>query len=397
MSPDAARRAAFKAFGNRTTTREDVRAVWIPVWLEQLGQDVRYAARSLRRNPLFTLIVIGTLAIGIGLTTAVFGVFNAILLRPLDYPDAARLVVVDTESPELPSGQDLANNQDYWDWKDQATSLDALFAYNVYDQTLGAGDDPVRVRTAAVSADFWPVSGARVVAGRPPAGDEPNVALLSEPLFERLFSRDPQTIGRVVTLDRTAVTIVGVLPRAFRLQLPMPRRPGSRTRMSISCARSPCRSQRAVPAALEPRWPGQARDRSHAAAAELGDIRARIRQRPPPRFSAGGASRGTDGSTRAARTERAARGRGFVLLVACTNVADLLLARMSARSKEMAVRVSVGAGARILRQLLLESVAYCVIGGLGPWPSRAGAWRPSSTYTRTRRRAWPSPPSIARS
>ena len=368
MSPDAARRAAFNAFGNRTTTREEVRAVWIPVWLEQLGQDLRYAARSLRRNPLFTLIVVGTLAIGIGLTTAVFGVFNAILLRPLDYPDAARLVVVGTESPELPSGQDLANNQDFWDWKDQATSLDALFAYNVYDQTLGTGDDPVRVRTAVVSADFWPVSGARVVAGRLPAGDEPNVALLSEPLFERLFSRDPQTIGRVVTLDRTTVTIVGVLPGAFRLQVPMPRRPGLQDK-DVDLVRSftvpkPNGQFRQLLSLVGRVRPGIDRQ---AAAAELSAIYAR----------------GSDSALRrgsvlvAPLTERMVRhvrrglnvllaGVGFVLLVACTNVADLLLARMSARSKEMAVRVSVGAGrSRVLRQLLLESVAYCVIGGLG--------------------------------
>ena len=358
MSPDAARQAAFKAFGNRTTTREDVRAVWIPVWLEQLGQDLRYAARSLRRNPLFTLIVVGTLAIGLGLTTAVFGVFNAILLRPLDYPDAARLVVVGTESPELPSGQDLANNQDFWDWKDQATSLDALFAYNVYDQTLGTGDDPVRVRTA-VSADFWPVSGAR--RGRTaPGGDEPMSRCCPSRCSSGCSARSADH-GRVVTLDRTAVTIVGATARV-RLRCRCPRRPGLR-QGSISCARSPCRSQTRSSGSSS--LVGRRPDDQHAA----------LRNSAIYARSDSALRRGS--VLVAPLTERMVRhvrrglnvllaGVGFVLLVACTNVADLLLARMSARSKEMAVRVSVGAGrSRVLRQLLLESVAYCVIGGLG--------------------------------
>ncbi len=217
---------------------------------------------------------------------------------------------------------------------------------------------PISGRSAARAS--WP-DGSRT-------GDEPNVALLSEPLFERLFSRDPQTIGRVVTLDRTAVTIVGVLPGAFRLQLPMPRRPGLQDK-DVDLVRSftvpkPNAQFRQLLSLVGRVKPGIDRQ---AAAAELSAIYAR----------------GSDSALRrgsvlvAPLTERMVRhvrrglnvllaGVGFVLLVACTNVADLLLARMSARSKEMAVRVSVGAGrGRVLRQLLLESVAYCVVGGLG--------------------------------
>ncbi len=111
MPPDEARSAAMRAFGNLTAAQEDARAVWIPVWLEHVLQDLRYATRSVRRNPIFSLTIVATLAIGIGLCTAVTALYQSILLRPLDYPNADRLVTLTVSSPDMPPNEDVATNQ----------------------------------------------------------------------------------------------------------------------------------------------------------------------------------------------------------------------------------------------------------------------------------------------
>src|SRR5262249_22039569 len=147
MAPDEAARAARLAFGNVATTQEDVRAVWIPVWLEHVVQDIRYALRSVGRNPIFIAIVVAPLTIRIGLGTTVLPHFPPTLLRPLDYPDSERLVSISITNPDLPSDQDIATNQEYWAFHDRpSTSLDKLLAYNSYDQTLTDGSGSSRVR-----------------------------------------------------------------------------------------------------------------------------------------------------------------------------------------------------------------------------------------------------------
>lgn len=364
MAPDEARRAAWRAFGSVASTQEDVRSVWIPVRLEQLAQDGRYALRSVRRSPFFSAVVIATLAIGIGMTTAVFGVFNAILLRPLAYPDAGRLVAIASERPDLP-GQFLANNEEFWHWKEQSASLDALFAYNIYNQTMNAGAEPSRMQVAVVSDDFWKVSEPHLLAGRLPDEGERNVVLLSERLYARTFDSDPRVLGRVVTLDRTPVTVIGILPDRFRLELPIQRRQdfrGGETEIFRSFAiEHPNDRFRQLLSVVGRVKPGVTVDQARA---ELSAVHERTRNRQSE-------SRLVmlPLQEQMVRDVRQAlnvllMGAALLLLAVCTNVADLLLARVTARSKEMAVRVSVGAGrSRVLRQLLFESVAYCGLGG----------------------------------
>jgi len=368
MAPDEARSAAVRAFGNVTVTQEDVRAVWIPVWLEHLLQDLRYAARSVTRNPIFSLIIVVTLAIGVGLSTTVLAPFHSILLRSLDYPHAEQLVSLTITSPDLPPDADIATNQEYWAWHDGTTSIDKLVAYQTYDQTLAVASAASRVRVATVTDDFWAVTAVQPVAGRLPTPNEKDVVVLSEPLYARSFASDPRVLGRAVTLDRVQQTVIGVVPRDFRFQLPVPERPGQQPGepdLFRSFAVTPPNQNFAQLLSIIGRLkPGTDIEKARA---ELTTIRV---ARP---FSRNQSSTTIHIDPAAERLVRHARlalnvllaAVGFVLLVACANIANLLLARATVRQREIAVRVSVGAGrTRVLRQFLFESALYSIVGGV---------------------------------
>ena len=371
MVPGEARRAALLAFGNVTSTQEDVRAVWIPVWLEHVVQDIRYAIRSVVRHPIFSVIVVATLAVGIGLGTAVSALYHSILLRPLDYPGAERLVSLTVTDPGSPTDLDVATNHEYWAWREQASSLDKLVAYTSYDQTLSAGGAATRVRVAAVTDDFWPMSGPRMIAGRLPAPDERNAAVVSEDLYTSTFSGEPGVLGQTVGLDRTQVTIVGVVSRGFHFQLPVPMRPGMQAK-NIDVFRSLTVARPNPTFAALISIAGRLKS-----GVDIGTARAQLAsinvERPFSDRHPGGNLTTLLVEPLAARLVRHSRvalnvllaAVAFVLLVACANIANLLLARATVRQKEIAVRVSVGAGlARVFRQFLFESAIYSAGGGL---------------------------------
>jgi putative ABC transport system permease protein len=370
MAPEEARQAALRKFGNVARVAEDTRDVWRSVWFQQLMQDVRYGCRMLRRNPGFTLVVILTLALGIGMNAAVFSFVNAVLLRPLPYPDPDRLVWLTTYQD---ANFEMVVTADFLDWREQARSFEQMAAYQTNLSSIGNGDDAIRTGIAQVSDGFWALSGARPAFGRlfQPGED---AIVLSHGLFARQFRSDPQVIGRAVTLDGKQVTVVGVLPQSFRFLAP-PRsildsefinvaaytplllRPEDRVRaMGMRrCGDVLAKLKRGIP--IE-----QARAEMEALEARLAN------QNPNPFFRAmkprlAALDEKLVGGVRPALKVLMAAAI-FVLLIACANIANLLLARAASRQKEIAIRASVGAGpARVMRQFLTESMILALLGG----------------------------------
>ncbi len=210
MSPAEARAAALRRFGNRALVAEETRAVWRPLWLQQLAQDAHYGARLLRRDPGFAAVVVLTLALGIGLNTAVFSVVNAVLVRPLAYPGPDRLAWVANYNEVFKA--ELVAGPDFFDWRDQAKSFEKMVAYGYLDATLTSDGDAEQHRTVQVTDGFWEISGARPALGHLFAPGERNAAVISDRLFERRFRRDPNVIGKAVTVDGRPMTLTAYCP-----------------------------------------------------------------------------------------------------------------------------------------------------------------------------------------
>lgn len=162
MSADEARAAAVRKFGNVTRVKENVREVWVPGWLDRARQDARDAFRHVRRNPEFALTIAATLALGIGLTTAIYSVVNAVLLRPLAYPHPERVVWMTTRDA---SGREGFNSLDFGTWQPGATSFEHMVAYGIVDSTLVSSGEAIRTRILSASTGFWDLTGARPLLG----------------------------------------------------------------------------------------------------------------------------------------------------------------------------------------------------------------------------------------
>jgi predicted permease len=377
MAPADAACAARRKFGNVLQTREDARAVWLPPWIDHFLQDARFAFRSLHRNPGFALAVATTLALGIGMNTAIFSTVNAVLLRPLSYPEPERLVaysdgVSGSKAEHFKPGVEAA---DFAEWRGQAKKLEGMAGYQYNDVTLVIPTEANQVRVASVAGDLWKLAGARPAFGRLFAPeDRPGVIVISHRLFERFFGRDPSVIGSTVTLGGAPTTIIGVLPPDFRFLFPQD---------APHLASHSSQVEAYIPAPPPVRGSpdrkrmvfvvGKLRPNVHLndALVELRSIQTSVQHEHPDRWFVGvPRMRLLPLKERlVGNFERALvilQGAGvLVLAIACVNIANLLLARAAARQKEIAIRAAIGAGGgRVFRQFMAEGLILAIIGGV---------------------------------
>lgn len=370
MSPEDAKYAAHRAFGGVAQVAERSRDEWHLVWLEQFAQDLRGAFRLLRKNSAFAAITIAIIALGIGATTSIFSIVNSVMLRPLPYPDSGRLVILqemyanvgNTSVRNVTPGVFLA-------WKKQATSFSALASDWYLPANVTVGDSVTRRGGRFVSPNYFSTYGVSPILGRDFLPEEfqagkADVVILNYKLWVELFNSDPAIIGQRLRVNSHTCEIVGVLPKLF---MPDPTtEPGLFMPQVVSAQYEGDFTSPFIITALGRLRPGATLE---AATAELNLIAARLAPQLPGDRKGWGVKitpllETKIGSIRPFLYLLSAA-VGLLLIIACVNVANLLLARASSRAKELAVRIALGASrGRVIRQLLVESVVLSVIGGL---------------------------------
>jgi putative ABC transport system permease protein len=369
LKPQDARRAALIEMGGMEQVKEGVREIRMGYFLETMWQDLRYGMRVLVKSPVFTTVAVLSLALGIGANTAIFSVVNGLLLRPLPYPESQRIAHVWHTPPQesFPGMNKFSvSPANYLDWKDQNHTFEQMAAYQYADFSLSASDDPVAITGAAVSSDFFSVLRSNASQGRTflPEEEQPGrdqSVVLGYGLWQRAFGANPNLIGQTLTLNSRSFTVIGIMPAGFQfpreaeLWVPLAwddkeRQTRSihdywvigRLKQNVSFAQAQAEMS-TISSSLEQQYPEDDKGWGAVVIPLQEDLVGDIRPALLVLFSA----------------------VGFVLLIACANVANLTLARGANRRKEIAIRIALGAArARIIRQLLSESVLLAVVGGL---------------------------------
>ena len=373
MSPDEARRQAFLKFGSPRRVREDLWTRNSIASLENLLRDLRYAFRTLRRSPGYTLMAVLTLGFGIGANTAIFTVINAVLLRPLPYAQPAQVLHVEQTASRIgadPIGFSVPEVQDF---RNLNHVFSSVAEYHSMTFTMLGSKVPERVITGVVSSDYFDVFGVKPILGRltTPADETPQAApvlVLSYAYWAKNFGRDPHILGRTFELNDRVHTVIGVLP-------PLPDYPDAND-VYMPTTSCPFRSKPMMMNDRDMRMvtafarlkPGVTMAQAQA---DLATINARLALTYPKSYpaAAGVAAQATlvqQELTHAARPTflTLLGASGLVLLLACANLANLAISRQLRRSREMAIRMATGASAwSIFRQLLTESMVVAFAGG----------------------------------
>jgi putative ABC transport system permease protein len=365
LSVDEARHAARKAFGNATLIKEEVRGIWGWNSIERFAQDVRLSLRALRRSPGFVLFAVLALALGLGANAAIFSVVDAVLLRPLPFGQADRLVEVWEDASHMgfpkanPAPANLA------DWKRRNHAFADMQALRGDLRVLTGAGTPEQLEASQVTANLFPLLGVSPILGRKLTPEEdrpggPRVVLIGFGLWQRHFAGDPAIVGREIWLNNQKYTVLGVMPRGVtfprksELWLPLalgPRewadrnthylRVFARLKPGVTLAQAR-REMASLAAQLAAEYP----ETNTKLGALVVDLRDQLVGDLKPVLWA------------------VAAGVGCVLLIACANLAGLLLTRAAGREREFAVRVALGAGrVRLIRQALIESLVLGVLGG----------------------------------